>query len=90
MGCCHGGLSAQTPAVIPQPVTLETDEGRFRIRSGTTVFASGGAEVEARKLVDTLAPAMGFQLKLVKGEPRDGAIVLALDESLQVKLGPEG
>jgi hexosaminidase len=90
IGCCHGGLSAQTPAVIPQPVTLETDEGRFRIRSGTTVFASGGAEVEARKLVDTLAPAMGFQLKLVKGEPRDGAIVLALDESLQVKLGPEG
>ncbi len=85
-----GNLLAQTPAVIPQPVTMKMHEGSFQISSKTSVFANGKAVTEAKKLISALAPAMGFRLKVVQGDPSDGAIVLALDAALRAKLGLEG
>jgi len=83
-------LGGGTTMLVPIPVEMKAGSGGFTITSGTVVVASGPAVAEARKLVDGLAPAMGCRLQLADGgEPRDGAIVLRIDESLR-QLGDEG
>ncbi len=78
-------------AVIPQPAAIERGEGVFPITSASSLHADGVAKAEAERLLDALAPAMGFRLELVDGAPAEsGAIVLSLDESLSQELGPEG
>jgi len=78
-------------AVIPQPAEMVVEDGSFSVTSSTTVVGTGKAKEEADKLVDALAPAMGFRLKLVDGKPLpEECIALALDESLKTKLSAEG
>jgi len=85
------GPGTQATSVIPRPLAIQMHEGVFRITSTTPVYAAGEAEVEAKKLIDTLTPAMGFRLKRIEGDPPDaGAIVLALDETLRTRFGGEG
>ncbi len=86
----HGDLLARTPSVIPQPVTMQTGQGAFRITPTTPVAAADLVKVQAKQLIDALAPAMGFELKRIEGGPRDGAIALSLDEMLKADLGQEG
>ena len=81
---------AQSPALIPQPVFLEVSDGTFEIGPAARVVASGPAKAEAHKLIETLAPAMGFRLKLVEGGADQNAIVLSLDAALKEQLGAEG
>ncbi|MCL4203952.1 MAG: family 20 glycosylhydrolase [Pirellulaceae bacterium] len=83
--------AAGLPAVIPLPVAMDRHEGEFQITAATVVAADTEAVGEATKLIDALAPAMGFRLKQVTGEtPNAGAIVLAIDDSLRTQLGVEG
>ena len=85
------GPGAQATSVIPRPLAIQMHEGVFRITSTTPVYAAGEAEVEAKKLIDTLTPAMGFRLKRIEGDlPDAGAIVLALDKTLRTRVGGEG
>lgn len=80
-----------TPAIIPQPLALKLKDGEFRISGKTQVIAAGGATAEAVKLIDALAPAMGFRLPLLDGSsPGTGAICLSLAPSLKSDLGDEG
>jgi len=77
-------------SVIPQPVSMEFDEGYFKIGPDTRVVAENEAATEAAKLIDALAPAMGFKLSLADAsQRRRGSIVLELDTGLS-KLGDEG
>jgi hexosaminidase len=77
-------------SIIPQPVSMEVNDGYFRIGSETRVVAENEAAAEAAKLIDALAPAMGFKLTLADAsQRRRGAIVLELRENLS-KLGDEG
>ncbi|MDY0355481.1 MAG: beta-N-acetylhexosaminidase [Sedimentisphaerales bacterium] len=76
--------------VIPRPVLAERLEGVFRITPSTRILAEGAAAAEAKKLVEALAPAMGFSLELTASlQPGERAIEMRLDESLSV-LGVEG
>jgi len=81
---------AQSPALIPQPVYLEVADGTFEVGPAAKVVASGPAKAEAGKLIEALAPAMGFRLKLVDGGADQNAIVLSLDAALKEQLGDEG
>ena len=81
---------AQSPALVPQPVSLEVVDGTFEVGPAVRVVASGPAKAEAGKLIEALAPAMGFRLKLVKGRANQNAIVLSLDAALKEQLGAEG
>jgi alpha-N-acetylglucosaminidase len=85
-----GSAFAATPSIIPQPASMRTHEGVFRITADTTVVAKGKATAEADKLIATLAPAPGFRLK--RGERASGTtrIVLALERGLKAELGDEG
>lgn len=90
----HGDTASipqSSPAVLPQPVSLEVKQGVFKLLPTTEVVAVGAAKAEASKLVDTLAPTMGFRLKTTEPPSKaESLITLALDESLKEKLGQEG
>jgi hexosaminidase len=76
--------------IIPQPVSIECDDGYFQIGPETRIVAENEAATEASKLIDALAPAMGFRLSLDNSSQQQGGyIVLELDTSLS-KLGDEG
>jgi len=77
--------------IIPEPVTLEACEGLFRFTTGTQVVASGRARVEADKLIDDLAPAMGYRLRLAKdASTGENVIRLEIKPALKDKAGEEG
>ena len=64
--------------------------GAFQITSSTRVVAQGAAAVEAARLIETLAPALGFRLLLEDTPTKpDQLITLSLDASLSQKLGAE-
>ena len=85
--------TADSLGIIPQPAKLSVPAdraGEFVISSTTVVNAVGPAAIEARKLVDALAPAMGYRLNIM--EAQDSAqkgIVLEIDPKLE-SLGKEG
>ncbi len=81
----------EIPSVIPLPVSLEFRDGAFAITESTGVVAEGPAATEAAKLIDALAPALGYRLKLVQGSSAvKGSMQLKIEPPLQVRLGEEG
>lgn len=77
--------------VVPLPVSVKSLPGEFELTPATQVVARGKAAIEARKLIDAIAPVTGFHLDLVESdEAAEAAVVFALDESLRGALGPEG
>ena len=77
-------------SVIPQPVSAKYSEGFFTITPDTLVIAQDKTAAEAQKLIDTLAPAMGFRLKLAtRSQPRDQAIRFELSDNVP-QIGNEG
>ena len=78
-------------SVIPLPVSMEQGDGAFVITPSTCVVAEGSAAAEASKLIDALAPAMGYRLKLVDSPAtQEGNIHLKIVSSLEDRLGDEG
>ena len=90
--CIAGHESAgprSTIHIIPHPARLEVHEGQFRFTPETPVVAQ--AEAEATKLIDYLAPAMGYRLSLVGDPPRAGNVIrLEIASSTKEQLGEEG
>ncbi|MHC4111551.1 MAG: glycoside hydrolase family 20 zincin-like fold domain-containing protein, partial [Planctomycetota bacterium] len=83
-------FEAKEAGIIPRPVSAKYSEGFFTITPATRIIAQDKATAEAQKLIDTLAPAMDFRLKLVtRSEPRDRTIRLELSNKLP-QVGNEG
>jgi hexosaminidase len=76
--------------LVPLPVTVDWREGAFTMTATTGVAAEGDAAVEARKLTDALAPALGFRLRLMEQPAERDCITLTLDASVRERLGEEG
>jgi hexosaminidase len=77
--------------VIPEPVALEQREGRFRLTTETYVVAQSKARAEAVKLIDYLAPAMGYRLKLSEDSSSpQNSIHLRVASSVRDRLGEDG
>ncbi len=90
LGCTADAVAGKT-SVIPQPVSMEQGDGSFLLTRSTCVVAEGDAATEASKLIDSLAPAMGYRLKLVESSAaREGNIDLKIAASLEDRLGDEG
>ena len=87
---CPNARCEPSAGLVPRPVTVEWREGAFKISATTCLAAEGDAVVEARKLADALAPAMGFRLKLVEKPAERDCIALTLDASVRERLGAEG
>jgi len=84
------GSYNETTNIIPIPVSVENHDGFFVFKPSIRVIAEKDAQAEASKLIDALAPAMGYRLKLAaKARPKAKAIKLAIDEQL-LQLGDEG
>jgi len=70
---------------------MDVRDGVFRIAPDTKVIAEGEAATEADKLIDALAPAMGFRLERVDAATQvNNAISLILDPTREKELGAEG
>ena len=88
--CSAAEQPGKSVSVIPQPVSMEVNDGYFEIGPDTRVVADNEAVAEAAKLVDVLAPAMGFKLNMAdSSQRRRGSITLELEKDL-AKLGDEG
>jgi len=71
------------------PVSVEHHDGFFIFRPSIRIIAEKEAEIEASKLIDILAPAMGYRLQCAAlVQPNDQAIKLKLDKQLS-QLGDE-
>ena len=77
--------------IIPRPVTLQVRQGVFAFNTRTQVVASGRARVEAARLIDDLAPVMGYRLRLGEGaSTEENVIRLEIKPALKDKTGVEG
>ncbi|MCP4263613.1 MAG: beta-N-acetylhexosaminidase [Planctomycetes bacterium] len=84
------GSNSKTTNIIPIPVSIEHRDGFFIFRPSIRIIAEDKAETEASKLIDALAPAMGYRLKLApKARPKARVVKLEIDERLS-QLGDEG
>jgi hexosaminidase len=80
----------QKTDIIPIPVSIENRVGFFIFKPTIPVIADKYAKAEAAKLVELLAPAMGYRLKLIsKARPKARSVKLAINDSL-TQLGDEG
>ncbi|MHC4640302.1 MAG: beta-N-acetylhexosaminidase [Planctomycetota bacterium] len=83
-------LEVKEAGVIPQPVSEQYSQGFFTIMPATRIIAQDKAKAEAQKLIDMLAPAMGFRLELAtRSKPQGKAIRLELSDKLP-QIGNEG
>jgi alpha-N-acetylglucosaminidase len=93
-GVCGGetrALQAAEVALVPAPVSLQADPGRFAFTADTKVWAGGPAAAEARKLIDALTPGLCRELELTEtGSAQSAGIALQLDDALHSELGSEG
>jgi hexosaminidase len=88
--CPAAEQAGESVSIIPQPVSIEYDDGYFQIGPETQIVVENEAAAEASKLIDALAPAMGFKLSLTDAsQRRRGTIALELKKDLS-KLGDEG
>ena len=77
-------------SIIPLPVSIEQRDGSFPITPATSVVAEGSAAGEASKLVEALAPALGYRLQLAAPLPAKNAVQLRIEPSLREQFGEEG
>ena len=86
-----GGPPYNGPAIIPQPVSIQTGAGMFTLRDGTPIVTSAGLTGRGRQLANMLEPATGFALPVRSGAaPAAPHIALRLDRALEEALGAEG
>jgi hexosaminidase len=84
------GSFSETVNIIPMPVSIEHRSGFFVFKPSTRVVAEKDARAEASKLIDALAPVMGYRLKLAsKVLPKSKSVKLTIDKQL-LQLGDEG
>jgi hexosaminidase len=77
-------------SIIPQPVSIEYDNGHFMIGPKTRIVAENETAIEASKLIEALVSPMGFKLSFADTSGRQGgSITLELEKDLP-KLGEEG
>ncbi|MBN2128530.1 MAG: family 20 glycosylhydrolase [Sedimentisphaerales bacterium] len=84
-------ISSPQISIVPEPVALEQGEGQFRVTRQTQVIASGEARAEGVTLIDSLAPALGYRLKMSEGtSAADNSIGLRIGSSVRDRLGEDG
>lgn len=80
-------VSAQNIAIIPQPVSLKTLKGNFRLTAQTTIgYSQSAAKPMAELLATRLNAPTGYRLKV----QRQGLIQLSLNTRPDTNLGKEG
>lgn len=83
------GSYDKTSNIIPMPVSVEHNDGFFVFNPEIRVIADKDANAEAEKLIDLLAPVMGYRLKRSSKKMNNNSIKLILDKKLS-QPGDEG
>jgi hexosaminidase len=83
--------SLSMPQIVPKPVSLTRQPGRFTISPGTRIVAdSRRAAPVAHDLAGYLRPATGYRLPVTEGFGGPGAITLVLSRRDAVAGDPDG
>jgi len=80
--------AAEGISVIPQPVSMQVNQGQFTLSADTVIVAEAGLQDKAVQLAEALRPATGFPFT-IQSAAAGNAIRLKLDASLE-RLGKEG
>lgn len=81
----------ETLSIVPLPVSVERRDGTYRLTPSAAVVATSDAGGEASKLIDALAPALGYRLKpAADSATATNGIQLRIDPALGDRLGAEG
>lgn len=84
-------------SIIPKPISIETNEGRFILTNDTSIYVKGITDEETEEirwiadfLREKLSAATGFELNIIKGDkPPEGSIYLTTINT-NPELGIEG
>jgi hexosaminidase len=78
-------------AIVPQPVSVVSREGRFRLTGQTVISTDRASAAVGRQRAQYLEPATGFSFRIqtAGGAAPAGSIALRRDPALK-RLGPEG
>jgi hexosaminidase len=83
-----GIVVLQLPNVIPQPESIQVDEGFFEIKPSCRIVAKGDAISSARFLRNSLEKPLGFEINIASISAK-GDIVLSINNK-ETLLGDEG
>ncbi|MET0935296.1 MAG: family 20 glycosylhydrolase, partial [Luteibacter sp.] len=81
-----GPVDSTPLSLIPQPASLQRLPGHFRLEAATSIVVAPGnaaAKKVATQLQGWIRQARGFDVAIVEGKPRDGAIVLLTDTTVK-------
>jgi hexosaminidase len=88
-----GGVVSFGGRIIPKPVSARPSDGCFAISPETVAVADIRVRSVAESLVDQLAPAMGWRLRIASEKPEANFISLTIDsafgeEGYRLKINP--
>src|SRR5690242_6374890 len=80
----------QTPALLPLPQKIQTQQGYFSIESSTGLEIDRTSEVAGQLLAERLRTASGFDLPIIRQARPNGlpGIISLTTESAKPALGP--
>lgn len=79
LGFALPAIAAGEPAILPNPASIQANPGHFALTAKTPIVippGDGEAPVIAANIAGILERERGLKLRVVTGEPRDGAIHL--------------
>ena len=77
-------------AIVPRPASVSLGRGAFQLTERTAVWADREDSAVARRFVQDLAPATGFDLRVRVGTPTSGNRIVFARAAHDTSLGPEG
>ncbi len=88
-------MSADMPALVPQPRSLQREAGVFVLTDKTGIAVSPGISAAAQRSADLLRQVTGLPLRLTQGETATAGIHLSLDsateaEGYRLRVTPSG
>jgi len=86
----NASVSAQAPSIVPRPVSIKTEAGRFKVGPRTVIWTDRAGAPVAHQLARYLEPATGYTFRIqIGGAVPAGAIALRRDAALG-RFGAEG
>ena len=90
LSSAHAATPTNPPAIVPQPVKMEVATGSFTLTADTAVVADHASAATALQLVDYLAPATGFALKVATAPVTAKTTITLKEDASLSTLGKEG
>src|ERR1700744_6124018 len=99
LAACASRAENTNVNIIPAPVKLQVQDGKFVLHAGSKflgmgggaakIVATAGAEETAHYLADEMRPALGHELKVVTNSAATSGAILLTTNDAKASLGEE-